>query len=140
MVEMQSMREKLVQVFDELQIDDDGVPHADMRAVEQRVCGANHCAFGAGLCTSWKFPQSLGLVAGWHHNPMGLPSGSRTLTSIVCVADRIAAQCGFGFRADLTSIEQDPQVLTELGLDDEQVAAIAERLPELFEEVEATFG
>ena len=75
-----------------------------------------------------------------HHAPLDLPSGSRTLAAVVYVADRIAAEAGYSFRLDLQSLHIDPAVLEELRLSDQQLARVRERLPETFQEVEATFG
>jgi len=139
MVEMQACRDDLVQVFDDLNMDADGVPQNEMREVEMRIIGADHCAFGARLCEAWKFPKSFGYVTGFHHTPLDLPAGNRTLVSVVYVADRIAARSGFGFRGDLTSLDIDPAVLSEIRMNDEQVQQVCEALPQLYEEVEGTF-
>ena len=72
-----------------------------MREIEKLAIGADHSAFGAALCETWKFPKSFAHVAGDHHDPLNLPSGNRMLASVVHVADRMAAECKYGFRADL---------------------------------------
>ena len=140
MVEVQSMRHELLQVFEEMTFDSAGAPTSDMREVEQRVLGANHEAFGAGLCEAWKFPKSFTFVTRHHHAPMELAPDNRTLTAIVYVADRIAALCGYGFRSDLQSLDFDPAVTAELNLSAERIEFIKEMLPESFDEIEATFG
>ena len=140
MVEVQSMRHELLQVFEEMTFDSDGAPTSDMREVEERVLGASHEAFGAGLCDAWKFPRSFIYVTRHHHEPMELPLQDRALTAIVYVADRLAAVCGYGFRTDLPSLDFDPEVIETLNLSAEQIESIKERLPQSFEEIEATFG
>jgi len=140
MVEVQSMRHELLQVFEEMTFDSAGAPTSDMREVEQRVLGANHEAFGAGLCEAWKFPKSFTFVTRHHHAPMELAPDNRTLTAIVYVADRISALCGYGFRSDLQSLDFDPAVTAELNLSAERIEFIKEMLPESFDEIEATFG
>ncbi len=139
MVEVQALREQLVQVFDQLEFDGEGVPQQDMRELERQVIGADHCAFGAALCETWKFPKSFAFVTGHHHNPMELPGGSRALTSIVYIADRITGEAGYGFRSDLQSLELNPDILAELKMTDEHVASVRENLPGVFEEVEGMF-
>lgn len=139
MVEMQAKRTELIQVFEGLTFDADGAPDRDLREIEQEVLGADHQAFGAGLCESWKFPKSFGYVTAHHHNPLGLPDGSRTLASVVYVGDRLAAKAGYGFRADLMSLEFIPEVLEDLRLDAASLDAIIAALPEAYDEVEATF-
>ena len=140
MVEVQSMRHELLQVFEEMTFDGDGAPTSDMREVEGRVLGANHEAFGSGLCEAWKFPQSFTFVTRHHHAPMELPEENRALSAIVYVADRISALCGYGFRTDLPNLDFDPEVIDGLSLSAQQIEAIKERLPESFDEIEATFG
>ncbi len=140
MVEVQSMRHELLQVFEEMTFDDNGAPTSDMREIEERVLGASHEAFGAGLCDAWKFPKSFTYVTRHHHAPLELPADSRTLTTIVYIADRIAALCGYGFRTDLISLDFDPDVIAVLNLTTEQIGSIKERLPQSFDEIEATFG
>jgi HD-like signal output (HDOD) protein len=140
MVEMQCDRAKLIDVFDQLNINDEGVPAADMREVEIKVFGADHGDFGCALCDAWKFPKSFSFVTGHHHNPLELPTGSRTLASVVYLADRLAAEAGYGFRGDLVSLGIDPAVLEELGITEEHLVKVRAELPACFEEVEQTFG
>ena len=140
MVEVQSMRHELLQVFEEMTFDATGVPTSDMCEVEERIIGATHEDFGAGLCEAWKFPKALTLVTRHHHDPTQLPKDERTLVSIVYLADRLSAACGYGFRTDLQSLEIDPVILDELGISPEQVDFIKTNLPQAFDEIEATFG
>ncbi len=140
MVEVQAMRHELLQVFEEMSFDGDGVPTTDMREIERRLLGADHEAFGAGLCEAWKFPKSFTFVTRHHHDPNQLPETDRVLTSIVYVADRMVASCDYGFRADLQSLDYDPEVLEKLGLSAEQLQSVKGKLPDAFEEIEATFG
>ncbi|MFK7960085.1 MAG: HDOD domain-containing protein [Phycisphaerales bacterium] len=140
MVEMQSKRNELIAVIGKLEVNAEGAPAKDMREVENESIGADHCAFGSALCESWKFPKSFTYVTRHHHTPMELPHGSRTLAAVVYVADRVAARAGFAFRLDLPSLDIDPAVLGELNITNEQVDRIVEKLPEAFEEVEATFS
>ncbi len=140
MVEVQAMRHELLQVFEEMTFDGDGAPTTDMREVERRVLGADHEAFGAGLCEAWKFPKSFTYVTRHHHDPTELPSANRMLTAIVYVADRIASEAGYGFRADLQNLSVHPDVMSDLGLQPAQLEAVKTNLPQAFEEIEATFG
>ncbi len=140
MVEVQAMRHELLQVFEEITFDGDDAPTSDMREIERRLLGADHEAFGAGLCEAWKFPKSFTCVTRHHHDPSELPEADRMLPSIVHVADRLVAACGYGFRSDLPSLDADPQILEKLGLSAEHLESVKGRLPEAFEEIEATFG
>jgi len=140
MVEMQAARDKLVKVFDEMKFSSDGLPTTNMREIEAKLMGADHCAFGAGLCESWKFPKSFAQVAGHHHDPLALPSGSRMLAAVVHVADCLSAQLNYGFKADMTKIEVDQHVCEELNMARPVLESIKAALPAVFEDVKATFG
>ncbi len=140
MVEVQALRHELVSVFEEMTFDDDNNPTCDMREIEARILGADHQAFGAGLCEAWKFPQSFTYVTEHHHNPMELPEPNRTLTSIVYVADRLAGAADYGFRSDLQSLEISPDALDEIQLSAEKLEIIKSNLPQAFEEIEMMFG
>lgn len=140
MVEVQAMRHELTQVFEEMTFDPDGAPQCDMREVEQRILGADHTAFGAGLCEAWKFPKSFSYVTRHHHDPSELPEAHRTLTWIVYMADRLSGQLDYGFRTDLVHLEISSADLDALGLTTEQLERVKGRLPQAFEDIEATFA
>jgi len=121
MVEMQFDRNRLIEVFRRVGADSAGVPANDMLEAELAVYEATHQDFGSGLCEKWKFPKSFTLVTGYHHRPMELASESRTLSCIVYVADRLAADTGEGFRQDLANTTVDAAVRDELKLTDAKI-------------------
>ena len=139
MVEMQAMRDKLVEVFSNMEYDDDGNPITNLCELEEKFCGADHTAFGSGLCEVWKFPKSFTYVTAHHHNPMVLPDRNRTLASIVYIADRVTAELGYGFRGDVDSTEIESAILVEIGMTIEQLNLIKGKMPQAYEEIEATF-
>jgi HD-like signal output (HDOD) protein len=139
MVEVQALRHELLQVFEEMTFDDDGNPTSDMREIEQRIIGADHQAFGAGLCEAWKFPKSFTYVTQHHHDPATLPTANRMLASIVYVADRITGQLGYGFHGDLPDLTIKPETISDLGLSLEHIEAVKANLPKAYEDIEATF-
>jgi HD-like signal output (HDOD) protein len=121
MVEMQYDRSKLVEVLRRTGADSKGIPACDMLEAERSVFEATHEDFGAGLCEKWKFPKSFAYVTGFHHRPMMLPYDNRTLTSIIYVADRLAADAGLGFRQDLLSTNIEAGVLDHLKMTSERL-------------------
>ncbi|MEK6701583.1 MAG: HDOD domain-containing protein [Planctomycetota bacterium] len=125
MVEMQFDRNKLTEVFEKLQ-----AGATDMLALEEATFGANHQDFGAGLCERWKFPKSFAAVTGFHHRPLELAQGSRTLVCLVHIADRIAAEVAGGFRQDLANFDIEPAVRDEIKLTVEKLAEVKKALPE----------
>jgi HD-like signal output (HDOD) protein len=135
MVEMQYDRTKLIEVFRGTGADDKGVPANDMLACENSIFGATHQEFGAGLCEKWKFPKSFALVTGYHHRPMELSSDNRTLSCIVYVADRLAAETGQGFRQDLLNTDIDGAVRDELKLSNAKIDELRKSLNENLKEL-----
>lgn len=127
-VEMQFDRAKLIDVLHRVACDAKGAPANDMLAVEDDIFGANHQDFGMALCEKWKFPKNFSWVTGYHHRPMELPSESRTLTCVVYVADRLAAEIPGGFRGDLTNLDFSPEVLDQIRLSGDRLNAIREQV------------
>lgn len=133
MVMMQYDRNKLIEVLDKTAAN----PGSNMLEIEQQIFGATHQDFGAALCEKWKFPRSFCNVTGFHHHPFDLPADQRTLTCMVVIADRLAAEANFGFRLDVTDTSISPELLDEIKLDAEGLADIRARLPEQLKTVEA---
>jgi putative nucleotidyltransferase with HDIG domain len=140
MVEMQFDRNKLIDVFRKVAADSKGVPAFDMLQAEVETFGANHQDFGAALCEKWKFPKTFTSVTGWHHRPLELPQENRTLTSIVYVADRIAAEIGQGFRQDITTTAIDNDVKEHLKLTQEKVDEIRVQIQNNMKDLTALLG
>ncbi len=134
-VELQYDRQKLLKVVESLQADSKGVPKNEMLTIEREVYGADHQMFGEALSRKWKFPQTLSMAAGHHHDPMSLPPEQRLLPSIVHIADHIAAQRGMGFRLDLITTDIGDDVLDVAKLTREQAQAIHDGLPDALQEV-----
>jgi len=130
-VEIQYDRSKLIEVLQQAGLDADGVPSGDLRELELRTFGATHEHFGCALCRAWKFPEVFADVTGFHHRPLELEGASRQVASVVHVADRLVARLPGGFRADLMSTEFDPQVIDELGLDQQTLDSLQEKLAEM---------
>jgi HD-like signal output (HDOD) protein len=128
MVEMQADRNKLIEVLRRVGADNKGVPANDFVSAEMAVFEANHQDFGAGLCEKWKFPKSFALVTGFHHRPMEVPTENRTLTALIYVADRLAADTGMGFRQDLLKTTIEPEVLDFLKLTNDKLNEVRSQL------------
>jgi HD-like signal output (HDOD) protein len=140
MVEMQADRNKLIEVLRRVGADSKGVPANDLVAAENAVFEANHQEFGAGLCEKWKFPKSFAMVTGFHHRPMEVPSENRTLTALIYVADRLAADTGMGFRQDLLNTTVDPEVMDFLKLSPEKLSEVRTQLASQAKEVSGVLG
>ncbi|MCL4197224.1 MAG: HDOD domain-containing protein [Phycisphaerales bacterium] len=135
MVEMQAGRHKLIEVFEQF-------PNArkPFTAVEDDVLGANHQDFGRALCERWKFPKSFGYVTGYHHRPLELEAGSRTLTSVVYIADWLAKKSRIGFVADVTTGQVESSILDELRLTEAEIENVETQLPDAIDQVNSFLG
>lgn len=135
MVEMQTMREKLVLVIEGLK--SGGKTMIDL---EEEYIGANHQDFGRALCEKWKFPKSFGFVTGFRHCPLDLAPENRMLACVVHVADHMVKQTGIGFTGMVVGDSPDPAILEEVRLTAEDYENIIEQLPESVGQVLAVLG
>lgn len=130
MVELQARRTKFIEAI-ELK---DKNPAMTLRQAETAVLGANHEQFGAALCKAWKFPASFAYVTGYHHHPQDIAEGSRTLTSLVHIADITVAGLGIGFTGTVETDQISPDILNQLNLSEQQVEETKQDLPKALEE------
>ncbi len=135
MVELQSDRVKLTQVFSNMQYGAEGEPMIDFRLAERAAFGADHCHFGEALCDAWKFPRSLALVCGHHHDPASLPHDQRQLAWVIFIAERLAAANG-GFTSDLYPREIPEEALESARLTGAQLASCAAQIAESLDEAQ----
>lgn len=140
MVEMQYDRNKLIEVLRKVGADEKGVPTGDFVEAENAVFGASHEEFGAALCEKWKFPKSFSFVSGFHHKPMQLPAETRTLTALIHIADRFAADMGAGFRQDLVSTAIAPEILDTLKITGDRLEELRKQVAEQAKDVSALLG
>jgi len=86
---------------------------------EKRVLGFDHTELASGLCTKWKLPENHVKAVRFHHDPAS--SDGNQLAYVVHIANQIAHQTGIGNIADSTLYEMDPEVLSFLSLDEEDI-------------------
>jgi HD-like signal output (HDOD) protein len=132
MVEIQARRAKFVEVFDQFQANE----KMSLRQAEQNVLGANHEHFGAALCKAWKFPNSLTYVTGFHHRPLELAPQFRTLTSLVHIADIVAARAEVGMSVSVDTREVASEILESVRLTQQIVDEVCEQLPQAMEQAD----
>ncbi len=129
-VEMQARRQKFVEAIEKTDAD----AAMGFRAAETAALGANHEQFGTGLCQMWKFPKSVIYVTGYHHRPLELAEGHRTLAVMVHLADILAARAGLGWSRDVETTDIDGRILQQALLSAEAVQEVADQLEEATEE------
>jgi putative nucleotidyltransferase with HDIG domain len=126
LIQLQTSPEKLREVCDTAQ-----TSPSTFCELETQIIGLDHQQLGAALADQWKFPHSCQLVAGYHHNPQQLNQQSRTLVSLVHVADIIACKSKHGFNLTAFHEEYTPADLGPLGLDDAAIGRTTAKLDEL---------
>lgn len=135
MVEIQAKRAQFAEVVEI--VHNDG--NKTFREVELEKIGATHELFGAGLCKLWKFPTSFAYVTGFHHHPWDLPQANRALTSLVHVADILAARLDNSIPELIEHTEVRPEVLDDLKLSPQQLEDVFNKLPQAMEEAKGIF-
>jgi len=135
LLQLQTSPEQLKEVCEKAKTSE-----TDFCELERQVIGIDHQQLGAALAEQWKFPHSCQLVAGHHHNPMGLSDQHRILVALVYVADVICCQSRHGF--NLTAFRQtlDPAALTAAGIDMAAVDRTRARLDELVSVASSVLG
>lgn len=137
MVEMQTNRHKLIDVFDKYSEEGCGKTFIDL---EEKIFGANHQDFGRGLCEKWRFPKSFSYVTGYHHSPLQLESGVRTLACVVHLADVLSLEFDMGFNSDILSGEINNGVLEDLRMTVADVDTVRAQIPNCLAEVQNMLG
>lgn len=112
----------------------------DFCAVEARIIGASHQAFGAALAAKWKFPPGLRNAITYHHDPSSLKPEFRKLPTLIYVADTVCCQERHGFYLTGQTQELTPSVLEIIGVSAAQLDEVVAELPETIEEAQSIFS
>jgi putative nucleotidyltransferase with HDIG domain len=99
--------------------------------VAEREClGATHEEFGIALCRSWNFPPSIQAAVEFHHDPYAADEAYRRDAQIICLADHLAADAEIGYCGAVSGETLPANVISDLGLTEEQLENIRERMRE----------
>ncbi len=90
---------------------------------EKEILGFDHAEVMSRAARFWRYPEAQSTAIRYHHYP--LRSGNSELAFIVHLADFTAKEAGFSSEATSSSSEIDPQTLNILGLQKEDLNAIA---------------
>ncbi|HEV7302290.1 MAG TPA: HDOD domain-containing protein [Tepidisphaeraceae bacterium] len=108
--------------------------------IERAMVGVDHQQLGMGLAEQWKFPRSCQLVAGFHHQPQVLSDDSRTLVTIVHVADTICCGTAHGFPLTAAHQTLDARLLADAHITPAIVESVKARHEEILQAAEASLG
>lgn len=119
-----------------------GACRSDVLRVERERFGADHSHFGAALCEAWRFPQALVQAIRYHHDPGGAPEEHRTLAAVIHVAEVLGSGSEHGVELGRAGAPElpDPGALELLGLADEDLDELRERLGAVVDDAESALG
>lgn len=130
MVEIQARRPQFVEALDTIRQN----PNMTLREAEAQCVGATHEDFGTALCKLWKFPASFAYVTGYHHRPSEVAPQHRPLTTLVHVADIIAANLELGFTGSVETRKFHSDLFKHVNLTTQHVDEVTKNLPDAMEE------
>jgi len=85
------------------------------RQAEMQLYGATHEDYGEAMAIAWHFPAQLGQVCGYHHRPHMASKAARRLTTIVHIADVLAAESGLGYSRTVETLAVGNDVAESIG-------------------------
>lgn len=103
-------------------------PAVRFRDIERDFFGASHEEYGEALAIAWQFPANIRQVCGFHHRPLESSDEARLLTSLVHVADIVAAQANAGFTRTVDTLEPDAAIMAVVGVTETMLAEIRDSL------------
>lgn len=118
---LQSRGTRLREIIDHVHA---GVP---FRQAEMEVIGTDHQHVGFALAEHWKFPETLQVVTGYHHDPFEMPIENRRLVMVTHLSDILCAKQNIGVSVTCESRDDEiaPEILDELQLTTEQLEDIS---------------
>lgn len=125
-VAMQGCREELESLLAAL----DQEPERSFTDCELEYLGTTHALLGAALSMSWGFPASVTRVMQHHHDPLALAPATRRLTTVVHLADQLAARAALGYTRTVSEYTASPELLESLSLSESDLDEVLELLPE----------
>ncbi len=102
---------------------------ADYLTSEQKILGITHCQTGIMLAKKWCFSDLLIDVIEHHHEPLNSALQNRNIVGIVHVADILMSRFHNGFETDKMKSENFSQILSNLGLSEEDMPKIIDSIP-----------
>jgi len=99
---------------------------------ERKMFGIDHAMIGKKLFEKWKFPEFMGKVVGFHHNPKFADDKNKVLTSIVYLADIVVRLKKIGFDGDKYIPALQKQAFLVLNLSKRDIKTISDKLDATF--------
>ena len=97
--------------------------HEVLHEAEKRLIGFDHGEVGAALIQSWRLPESLAVVARYHHAPSSTPQPAIDV-NIVHIADVLVSSVPFGHNGDQHVPPLDSQAWQSLNLETSAIESL----------------
>ncbi|MCX4190697.1 HDOD domain-containing protein [Methylophaga sp. OBS3] len=97
--------------------------HEVLHEAEKRLIGFDHGEVGAVLIQNWRLPESLAVVARYHHVPSSAPQPAIDV-NIVHIADVLVSSVPFGHNGDQHVPPLDPQAWQSLNLETSAIESL----------------
>jgi HD-like signal output (HDOD) protein len=101
-----------------------------LRQLEVELAVAGHEECGAVVFAAWNLPDALIAATRHHHDPMAAPEAHRDLAALIHLGAHMALAAGFTFDLAPPGDPADPEAMTLLGLDADQIALQVAALPD----------
>ena len=106
-------------------------PDPQVAALEAQLVQVSHGRCAEVVFENWRLPQAITLAARHHDDPSLAPAPARELATLVHLGVQLALEAGFTHPLEPRQMRiPRPPLLQQLGLRDEDVATIVEKLPE----------
>lgn len=109
-----------------------------LREAEVRVLGYDHQNIAEGLLKSWKYPPTLILAVGNHHQPASCEA-AKMEAAVVHVADHLVNAMRVGSSGEKFVPPLNPQAWASVGMTPAALGAIVTGIDEQFEAVQEMF-
>lgn len=107
--------------------------------LERAKFGIDHAALGSEMARRWNLPDNLVKTIAFHHNPSNAGEFAKT-ASAVHIADAAMMMLGQGVGKDGLQYKLDPQAFTLLGLNENGMNDLIERMTVQIKELESFIG
>jgi len=100
----------------------------DFRQLERSTVRVPHEECAAVVFEQWQLPDSLVEVARWHHAPLFAPAPHKWMAAVLGLALGLTAEVGHGFELEPVPALRDPDLMSFVGLTNDQLDVISDAL------------
>jgi len=102
---------------------------------EKMIMGYSHQEISAKILEKWNFPEVLKAIVTYYSDPENAPDEHKLEVSIVHIANVLSLMAGIGVGADGLYHQISDKALEAVGIENEQLEALFNRIPEMIKQV-----